>query len=225
MRDSVNPALAAALYSLILIAAAFLMARQGAERTTPAGDGEDGGPSLLRGTSVALCIVAMLLPMARVVGTTASGDLLLLGGAMAAAGAALVHLVRGSARDDGDDPRGRPETGRLGRPTPRHASRALQATRMPVPTHPYDVRPALPGVQSAPARPDPRPEAASDVPPAEMSADRFDELPQTPAGGASRTLHEVEDVVGGYAQRLGLDGDTGSTGAQRAPGTERGSNP
>lgn len=203
MRDSVNPALAACLYSLILIAAAFLMARQEAQRA----DAEDGGPSLLRGTSVALCIVAMLLPMARVVGTTATGDLLLLGGAMVAAGAALVHLVRGNARAD-RTPATRPETGRLGRPVPRRAS--LPATRMPVSTRAYDVRPG--SLQRAPERPGPDPQAAPEAPVAPPE-DRLDELPQTPAGRASRTLHEVEDVVGGYAQRLGLDDEPGRTGA------------
>lgn len=106
MRDSVNPALAACLYSLILIASAFLMARQSSIGLGPDRQVSPDGltsPSVLRATAITLCLVALLLPMARIVGTTAMGELMLLGGAMVAAGAAMVQLMRVTAGPDEPD--------------------------------------------------------------------------------------------------------------------------
>ncbi len=207
MRDSVNPALAACLYSLILIASAFLMARQSAIGLGPDRQVSPDGltsPSVLRATAIALCLVALLLPMARIVGTTAIGELMLLGGAMVAAGAAMVQLMRVTAGPD--EPAG----------VSRATSSRMQNRR-------YDDRRAGERVVSRP-EPDDEPGGPQAV---DSTSDRDAEhVPASVAALATRTLEDVEDVVDGYVHRLGLIPDSRAAADQRgAPGTDRGSKP
>ncbi len=232
MQDRVNPALAACLYSLILIATAFVMARRGRGSTPSGADlGAAESAPVLRGTAVALCAVAILLPMVRVIGTTSSGDLMLLGGAMLAGGAAMVHLMRTTPNQE-------PPAARVRRPA-RHE--IMPARTPPARTPPARTLPAGDPVGLSARKPEPSldPQATTDHPvdlrggrdgdpwragesalpggPAPELAEHASDS-ATPEGRASRTLDEVESVIEDFAHRLRLDTD-GEPGLAVGPGT------
>jgi hypothetical protein len=204
VRDGLNPALAACLYAMILVATAFLLTRRA------------GGGAAQRATATGLCIVAMLLPMARVVGTNDAAELIMLVATVAVAGAALIHLTRSAVRAEESGPSA---AGPMRRPV---RARGLQA-----PLDPERRLGYLRGGTSSPADAN-DPVHGPVHGPAHSTDDHEGPPANTPSGQATRALHEVDDLVSDYAHRLGLDTEQEterSRHQRRGPGTERGSNP
>lgn len=86
------------IYSATLVVLGHLAARREQERA------DSGGAGLFRGTGIALMVAAMVLPAARLVGTSGLSDILLLLGTIVAVAAAAMPLLRAAPRPPAEPP-------------------------------------------------------------------------------------------------------------------------
>lgn len=208
MQGHVSPALAACLYSLILVVTAFLMARHDTQgRRSRRGELSQGAseePSVFRGTAAALCIVAIVLPMARVVGTTQPAELLMLGGVSLAAGATMLHVTRRAPQSrSGVHPlRERHVVSADRRAMGRLAGSSRRTDVMPARILRGDL------VGSALVAGELVESAARETEREELSAAGEPTEEASTSARVSQVLTDVESVVGDYAHRLGIEIDS-----------------
>lgn len=213
VRGSLGGAVLVSIYSFVLVVLAHLTARRLRTSGRPPGRGErqpepDQG-NLFRGAGLALCIAALLLPLARLIGTRELGDVLILLGTMAAVGMAMIPLVRASTE-------GRSDPGSVGAGTGdvrlADSSRSRQSTRRKGPgaarertAQPDRTAGALPSDPTAAgttSSPHGHGAPESDAAPPDQTTTDPERV--TPARRASATLNDVDHVVAEYAHRLGL---------------------